>query len=122
MSREKMFDNINDEDFIIRVRPSADEDGNWDGEIDISILAFPDNPMYDEDYGQIMHFCKMMCASVPVMEQADNIRNIIHEYVLKVIDNEMEIDVELEEEIGVEKTYDGNVVHLTFNTKTGGSA
>jgi hypothetical protein len=55
-------------------------------------------------------------------EQADNIRNIIHEYVLKVIDNEMEIDVELEEELGVEKEYDGNVVHLTFNSKTGGSA
>jgi hypothetical protein len=122
MSREEVFDNINNEDFIIRVRPSADENGNWDGEIDISILAFPDNPMHDEDYGQIMHFCKMMCASVPVMEQADNIRNIIHEYVLKVIDNEMEIDVELEEELGVEKEYDGNVVHLTFNSKTGGSA
>ena len=46
----------------------------------------------------------------------------MHEYVLKVLDNEMEIDVELEEEMGVEKTYDGNVVHLTFNSKTGGSA
>jgi len=34
----------------------------------------------------------------------------------------MEIDVELEEEMGVEKTYDGNVVHLNFNTKTGGTA
>ena len=39
-----------------------------------------------------------------------------------LLDNEMEIDVELEEEAGVEKTYDGNVVHLNFNTKTGGSA
>ena len=29
---------------------------------------------------------------------------------------------ELEEEAGVEKTYDGNVIHLNFNTKTGGSA
>jgi hypothetical protein len=32
MSREEVFDNINNEDFIIRVRPSADENGNWDGE------------------------------------------------------------------------------------------
>ena len=31
----------------------------------------------------------------------------------------MEIDVELEEEAkGCRKTYDGNVIHLNFNTKT----
>jgi hypothetical protein len=34
----------------------------------------------------------------------------------------MDIDVELEEEVGVEKTYDGNVVHLNFNSRTKGSA
>ena len=36
----------------------------------------------------------------------------------------MDIDVQLEDEkeAGVEKTYDGNVIHLSFNTKTGGSA
>ena len=39
-----------------------------------------------------------------------------------MLTTEMEIDVELEEEVGVEKTYDGNIVHLNFNTKTGGSA
>ena len=41
---------------------------------------------------------------------------------MEVIDNEMDIIVELEEEMGVEKTYDGNIVHLNFNSKTGGSA
>jgi len=64
----------------------------------------------------------MMCATIPIMEQSEEIRNIVHEYVLNVIDNEMEVDVKLEEEMGVEKTYDGNVVHLSFNTKTGGNA
>jgi hypothetical protein len=122
MSREEIIESISDEDFLIRIRPFADENGEWNGEIDISIMALPDNPLSDEDYGSIMHFAKMMCATVPVMEQEESIRNIIHEYVLKVIDNEMDIDVELEEEMGVEKTYDGNVVHLTFNTKTGGTA
>jgi len=122
MSREEIIESISDEDFLIRIRPFADENGEWNGEIDISIMALPDNPLSDEDYGSVMHFAKMMCATVPVMEQEESIRNIIHEYVLKVIDNEMDIDVELEEEMGVEKTYDGNVVHLTFNTKTGGTA
>jgi len=119
---EKLANEVNEEDFLIRVRPFADDDGRWSGEVDISIMAMPDNPMDDEDYYQVMHFAKMMCASVPVMEEVEELRNIVHEYVTKVLDTEMNIDVELEEEAGVEKTYDGNVVHLSFNTKTGGSA
>jgi hypothetical protein len=122
MTKDELINNVNDEDFIIRVRPFADDDGHWSGEIDISIMAFPKNPMDDEDYSQVMHFCKMMCATVPIMEQEEAIRNVVHEYVTSVIDNEMEVDVELEEEMGVEKEYDGNVVHLNFNTKTGGNA
>jgi Na+-transporting NADH:ubiquinone oxidoreductase subunit NqrA len=119
---EKLAEEVNEEDFLIRVRPFANDEGRWSGEVDISIMAMPDNPMDDEDYYQVMHFAKMMCASVPVMEEVEELRNIVHEYVTKVIDTEMNIDVELEEEAGVEKTYDGNVVHLSFNTKTGGSA
>tara|TARA_R110000772_G_scaffold207287_1_gene317864 strand:- start:92 stop:460 length:369 start_codon:yes stop_codon:yes gene_type:complete len=122
MDIEHLKKQIEDEDFVIRVRPFADDDGKWSGEVDISIIAFPDNPLDDDDYGQLMHFVKMMCASVPVMEEVPELRNIVHEYVLNVIDNEMDITVELEEEMGVEKTYDGNVVHLSFSTKTGGSA
>jgi thiaminase len=78
--------------------------------------------MDDEDYGQVMHFAKMMCATVPIMEESKEIRDIAHDYVMEVIDNEMDISVELEEEAGVEKTYDGNIVHLNFNSKTRGSA
>lgn len=119
---EKLASEVNEEDFLIRVRPFSNDEGRWSGEVDISIMAMPDNPLDDEDYYNVMHFTKMMCASVPVMEEVEELRNIVHEYVTKVIDTEMDIDVELEEECGVEKTYDGNIVHLNFNSKTGGSA
>tara|TARA_R100001510_G_scaffold51163_1_gene50754 strand:+ start:788 stop:1144 length:357 start_codon:yes stop_codon:yes gene_type:complete len=114
-------EDIQEGDFVIRVRPTED-DGEWTGEIDISIISQADNPLDDESYGQVMHFCKMMCATVPIMEQDETIRNLVHEYVMKVVDNDAGIDVELEKELGVEKEYDGNVVHLTFNSRTGGSA
>jgi len=123
MDIERIKKEIQDEDFVIRIRPFADDDGRWTGEIDVSIIAFPDNPMDDEDYGQVMHFAKMMCATVPIMEESKEIRDIAHDYVMEVIDNEMDINIELEEEeAGVEKTYDGNIIHLNFNSKTGGSA
>ena len=119
---DKLAKEINEEDFIIRVRPFADDDGQWSGEVDISVMAMPNNPLDDKDYSQLMHFAKMICASVPVMEEVEELRNLINTYVLDILDKELEIDVELEEKCGVEKTYDGNVVHLQFNTKTGGSA
>lgn len=122
MDKEQIIDALANEDFLIRVRPFADADGTWSGEIDLSIMAFPDNPMDDEDYLNVMHFVKMMCATVPIMEQEESLRELVHEYVMKVIDNDTGIDVELEEECGVEKTYDGNIVHLNFNSKTGGNA
>ena len=122
MRKEDLIEHLQDEDFVIRIRPFADDDGGWSGEIDISIMAFPENPLNDEDYDSVMHFTKMMCATVPLMESEKGLRDIVHEYVINVIDNEMEIDVELEEEIGVQRTDDGNVIHLNFNTKTGGTA
>lgn len=123
MDIEKLASEIQDEDYLIRVRPFANDDGEWSGEVDISIMVQPDNPLNDEDFHQLMHFTKMMCASVPVMEQVEDVRKIVHEYVMNVLDNEMEFHVELEEEEPrVEKTYDGNVIHLQFNTNTKGTA
>ena len=118
---DTMYENIEDEDFVIRVRPTVDG-GQWTGEVDIAIIAGADNPLDDEGYTQLMHFCKMMCSTVPIMESDETIRNLVHTYVMEVVDNEEGFDVELEQELGVEKEYDGNVVHLTFNSKTGGSA
>ena len=122
MDIEKLAKEIQEEDYLIRVRPFANDDGEWSGEVDISIMVQPDNPLNDDDYNQLMHFTKMMCAAVPVMEQVEEVRKLIHEYVMEVLDKEMEFHVELEEQAVVEKTYDGNVIHLNFNTNTKGTA
>ena len=85
-----------DEDFVIRVRPSLNGD-EWTGEIDISIISQASNPLNDEGYNQVMHFCKMMCATIPLMEQNDDLRTLVHTYVMEVVDNDHEDVVEDEE-------------------------
>ena len=50
---EKLIKEISKEDFIIRVRPFADDENKWTGEVDISIMAMPDNPMDDDDYNRL---------------------------------------------------------------------
>ena len=109
-----------DEDFVIRVRPSLNGD-DWTGEIDISIISQANNPLNDEGYNQVMHFCKMMCATVPIMEQDETIRNLVHTYVMEIVDKETTVVVEEEDELVITKE-DGNVVHLNFGSKTIGSA
>ena len=109
-----------DEDFVIRVRPSLNGD-DWTGEIDISIISQANNPLNDEGYNQVMHFCKMMCATVPIMEQDETIRNLVHTYVMEIVDKETTVVVEEVDELVFTKE-DGNVVHLNFGSKTKGSA
>ena len=108
-----------DEDFIIRVRPNVKEDGEWTGEIDISIISQADNPLNNEGYNQVMHFCKMVCSTVPIMEQDETLRNLVHTYVMEVVDNDD--DMMDDDEVIITKE-DGNVVHLNFGSKTKGSA
>ena len=114
------YDAIENGDFIIRVRPTVDDE-EWTGEIDISIISQGDNPLNDEGYGQLMHFCKMMCATVPLMESDENLRIIVHNYVMEVVDNDYEDVVEDDDEVIITKE-DGNIVHLSFGSRTKGNA
>ena len=121
-------ESYNDEDYVIRVRPGyemeARADGSkeavWTGEIDISIITGPDNPLDDESYSQVMHFVRMMCATVPIMEHSKELRDMIHDYVMKDLDREIE-ESHNESSVVVHHE-DGNVVRLDFTSRTKGSA
>ena len=115
---EKKF---NTEDIVVRIRPTIDKSTEeWTGDIDISIISFPNNPLNDEDYSQLMHFTKMMCAAVPIMEDSQQIRDAIHDYVM---DMENEDDYEKEDDRTLVITgEEGNIVHLDFSSKTKGNA
>ena len=114
------MESIDEGDFVIRVRPT-EENGEWTGEVDISIISQADNPLNDEGYTQLMHFCKMMCATIPLMEQDDALRNLVHAYVMEVVDNEDEDMVEEDDEVIITRE-DGNIVHLSFGSRTKGNA
>ena len=100
-----------DEDFLIRVRPGV-QNGEWTGAVDISIVASANSGLDDESYGQLMHFCTMMCATVPMMEQDESLRQYVHEFAMASYDEE-----EQEAKNNVDITHEnGNVIRLHFNT------
>ena len=67
-------DKLNNEDFIIQVKPTLKNDSEWTGEVDVSVITSSDNPLNDEDYYGVLEFCRVMCASIPLMERDDNIK------------------------------------------------
>lgn len=115
----KNYERIESEDFIIRVRPFRDSEGMWNGEIDMAIVTQPDNDLDDEDYNQMMHFCKMLASSIPVMELNEDFRELVHQYVVNRVDREYQVELEDKPKV-VSK--DGNVVKIDFGSKTEGSA
>lgn len=115
---------IQPNDFTIRIRPQLTEGGKWEGDVDVSLMSHPGNDINDEDYEYIMHYCKMIASSVPIMEENQSIREIANEYVLNHIDTEYDVDVE-EDNDNEEKptvTQDGNIHTINFNSNTKGSA
>jgi hypothetical protein len=55
------------------------------------------------------------------MEADENFRNTVHNYVMEVVDEDMQPMVQEEKILEVVRE-DGNVVHLNFNSDTKGSA
>jgi len=116
---KERFDKVKKEDFIIRIRPYIDREGSWNGDIDVAIITQPENNLEDEDYFQVMHFCKMIASSIPVMELNEDFRELVHDYVVEKVDNNTEVEVEDKPKVLSEN---GNVVEIDFKTKTKGNA
>jgi len=105
---------IEGNDFLVRIRPLTDYSGSWNGEIDLAVITSPDNELGDDDYIGMMHFCKMVASSIPVMELNEEFRELVHSYVIEVVDKDYEDDVE--EKATVINT-EGNIVTVDFKTK-----
>jgi len=114
---------IEDNDFLIRIRPHSDETNEWTGEIDVAIITNDDKNMSDDDYYQILHLTKMVACTIPLMETHEDIRDTVHNFVMDYEeDNMTEQDIPVDSDRGKVLEIDDNVVTLSFGSRTKGSA
>ena len=66
-----------------------------------------------------MHFCKMMASTVPIMERDEELRDMVHNFVIEHVDREYVVEVDSRPRV-IDR--DDNVVTIDFGTKTKGSA
>lgn len=119
MTIENISKCLRDEDFNINIRPTILKNGKWAGDIQLTIMVSGNNPLDDDDYGSIMHFAKMICASVPIMEFSSELRELAHDYVMDEEDNVVDFKPDDRGKVLDRKD---NVVTISFGTKTKGSA
>ena len=112
MTDEKVMIDFNDEDFIITVSPSLDENFRWTGEVRVGITMADQDFLHEDDYNSLLQFCNLICTSIPLMEKDPEFRNKLHRHFLK----------ETQEKNRKILTKNGNVIKLNFNSNTDGSA
>jgi hypothetical protein len=121
--RKRRRASITKRDFIIRVRPTLNRKHKWTGSVDVAIAPDPENKMSDEDYYQILHLCKMMCAIIPLTEGDEDLREDINDFIEKVVDKDYHNMIKEKNKpkaniVGVKD----NVIHITIDSDTEGNA
>ena len=102
------------EDFILKIKPIMKK-GKWIGQVNVSIVIADDMFLNDEDYANVLHFCRMITATVPMMEEMKSFRELINDYTLNELDKQPE---EMVKPRVVSRK--DNVVRVSFNPKVNG--
>jgi len=100
--------NFNPNDFVIRIAPDVDDNGDWTGDLTVGMLTTDDNTMKADDFAHLKMLTDMLIAAIPLMEQDHDVRRKLFKLVDKIDADEMAQDKPLIEE------RDGNVVKVNF--------
>lgn len=106
-----------DTSFYVQITPVTNEENQWIGELHVNIMTDKHNPLDRESYSSMMHLSEVVACSIAYMEQHPELIEDIENFIDSVDAEEVATFVKPE----VEYT-EGNVVKLSFGTKTKGSA
>lgn len=112
MAEDTILIDFNPNDYIIRLSPFLDKQGDWTGELMVGTVTTDDNNMNDNDHFQLMHLTQMVCASIPAMEDDDDVRQVLADIVDTIQEDLKDTDtVEDNKVIDVNE----NVINVKFN-------
>ena len=100
--------NFTPNDFVIRISPEVDDNGDWTGDLTVGMLTTDDNTMKEDDFAHLKVLTDMLIAAIPLMEQDHDVRRKLFKLVDQIDADEMAEEKPLIEE------RDGNVVKVNF--------
>ena len=107
-----------EDSFYLKFEPIYDEQGVWTGDIDISAIIHDNHTLSYEELGEMLHVLQMVCASVPLYEQDEEVK----EKAQAIVETAMQ-EPETEYLFGQAEnttkkpsvTTEGNVIKLRFD-------
>lgn len=111
MNEDSVLIDFDPNDFLIRLNPMLDADGNWSGDISVGIITTPENDLDEDDFDQMMYLTMMVTAALPLMEDSVEFRKALNKYARKLHN-----DGEEEEASSKPKTekLSDNVIKINF--------
>ena len=107
---DRIFMEFDANDYVVRLSPFLDESGAWTGELLVGTVTTEENDMSDEDHYNLMQITKLVCASVPAMEEDEQVRNTLVRIAERVEKEESEKEPESKVE-----SIEENVINVRFN-------
>jgi len=114
---EEDEDHVDENDFLIRIRPIKTSDNQFNGEAHFSVLTSKDSELNEELTEDFEYIVKCMLSTIPLMEQDEGFRDFVIHYV----DNYFNYEFDNASTPTIESV-DGNVITINFDTKTKGNA
>jgi|TARA_R100001510_G_scaffold53045_1_gene54277 hypothetical protein len=108
--------------FYIQLKPVVDDENDWTGELEVNILHDRDNPLKKDGLIHLAHLTDLVACSIAYMEENPDYYTKMEEF-LSSPDNDEGEYISFEERVDdrIEKV-EGNVVKLSFQSRTKGSA
>ncbi len=119
MKKEKLFFDLQPEDFIIRIHPNTDTNNKWTGEVVVGIVTSEENELDDADYSGMLQFTNLLCTCVAMMEEDEEFREAVQEYAES---EKQKTDVVVSSKPKIVRDSSTNIIKLNFTTETDGSA
>ena len=109
---EKIFVDLEPNDFVIRISPIIDGEDNWTGELNVGYMTMDDNFLKDDDYNHIDVVTNMAVSSIPMMEDDGNFRDQLYKYTTSMLEQQKK-----QNKPDIIKD-DSNVIKLRFGANT----
>jgi len=104
----------------IQLKPNLDEENSWTGELEVTILYDKENPMNVSSFLHLQHLAEIVACSIAYMEKNPEVIADIERFISEIEEDE-EVEETKSKDYNVEKL-EGNVLKLSFNSNTKGSA
>tara|TARA_R100000951_G_scaffold28622_2_gene24543 strand:- start:84 stop:434 length:351 start_codon:yes stop_codon:yes gene_type:complete len=108
--------------FYVQLKPQVDDEDDWTGELEVNILYDKRSPLKSDGFLHLKHLTELVACTIAYMEENPDFYENLTEFLMSPENCEDDHSSHEETVTPEIESIEGNVVRLSFNSKTRGSA